>query len=87
LTEQEVRNVISAALQYASVPDFAGSARQARFLAGDDVRFDELEIDSLAAMELCIAIELELGVSITPADLPEIGSLVALVRRVQETIA
>jgi hypothetical protein len=72
-------------MQFASVPDFDGSSKQAGFLAGlRDVTFEEVEIDSLAAMELCIAIETDLGVSLAPAELPQIGSLNGLVKRVQE---
>lgn len=79
--------LISDAMLYASVPDFGGSAKQSGFLAGEhDIRFEEFDIDSLASMELCIAIETELGVSIAPAELPELGSLMAVVRRVQESI-
>lgn len=39
-------------------------------------------MDSLARMELCIAIEVETGVSLTPDDLDSFRSLGALARRV-----
>lgn len=76
MTEAEIRQVISDALVYAAVPLFAESDEQADFVAGRrDVRLDEFEIDSLATMELCIAIELNLGVEIVPGDLAEIATL------------
>ncbi len=76
MTEAEIRQVISDALVYAAVPLFAESAEQSDFVAGRrDVRLDEFEIDSLATMELCIAIELNLGVEIVPGDLTEIATL------------
>ena len=84
MTEIEVRSLLSDALEYASVPGFAGGDTQRAFLSGQDVRFSELDLDSLAAMELCIAIETNLDVTILPNDLPEMGSLNALVRRVHE---
>lgn len=87
MTDDEIRHVIADALRYASVPSFAGSAREHDFLSGKvDVPFAELEIDSLAVMELCIALEASLGVSVAPADLLAVGSLGALVRHVQELL-
>ena len=88
MTEQDIREVIADALDYASVPRFRGSALREQFVSGTgDVSFDALEIDSLAAMELCIAIETSAGVSILPAELPEFGSLGALVKRVESALA
>lgn len=85
MTEQEIRELIADALTYASVPGFRGSAQEAAFLAGaSDVPLSEFEIDSLASMEVCIAIETNLGVTLLPGELPEIGSLGGLVRRVRE---
>ncbi|MDB5539358.1 MAG: hypothetical protein JWQ89_1085 [Devosia sp.] len=80
MTNEDIRQVIADALGYASVPRFRGSSREAAFLSGaEDVPLATLEIDSLAAMELCIAIETIVGVSILPQQLAEIGSLNALV--------
>lgn len=83
MTNSEIRHLLSEALEYASVPGFADSPRQTAFCEGADVRMDELQIDSLASMELCIAIETNLDVTILPADLAEIGSLGALVEHIE----
>lgn len=48
------------------------------FLDGGDISFAALAIDSLASMELCIALEEKTGVSIMPDELEDIGSLNAL---------
>lgn len=80
--------VIADALVYASVPRFRDSAEQADFVAGRrDIRMADLEIDSLAAMELCIAIETNSGVSIAPGELAEVASLGALAERVERALA
>lgn len=88
MTEAEIRQVISDALVYAAVPLFADSPEQADFLAGRrDIAMGEYEIDSLAAMELCIAIEANLGVEIVPGDLAEIATLGGIVALAQERAA
>lgn len=88
MTENQIREIVADALDYAAVPQFRGSELRAQFVAGSqDIAFDELEIDSLAAMELCIAIETNSGVSILPAELAEFGSLGALVKRVEAALA
>lgn len=88
MTELEIREVIADALDYAAVPRFRGSELRNQFVAGaTDILFDDLEIDSLAAMELCIALETNSGVSILPAELPEFGTLGALVKRVESVLA
>lgn len=88
MTELEIRQVVADALDYAAVPRFRGTELRERFIAGaTDISFDDLEIDSLAAMELCIALETNAGVSILPAELPEFGSLGALVKRVESALA
>lgn len=87
MTDVEIRQVIADALSYASVPHFDRSAAAVGFVAGtSDIKMDELEIDSLAAMELCIAIETSTGVSIVPDDLSECGSLGKLSERVSELL-
>ncbi len=82
MTAAELRDVIADALVYAAVPGFVGSSAEAEFRNGSrDVPMAELEIDSLAAMELCIAIELNTDISLTPADVVAMPSLNALVQR------
>jgi acyl carrier protein len=40
-----------------------------------DVRFDELQLDSLAAIECCMVLEESVGIEIDPADLATYGSV------------
>jgi len=55
-----------------------------RFLAGViDLTLAELELDSLAKMELCIAIEVATGVSLAPEELERYASLAALAAEVE----
>lgn len=87
MTDDEIRKVIADALVYAAVPGFRGSQRERDFVEGRaDIRLADLDIDSLAAMELCIAIETNVGASILPQDLAKIGSLDSLVTKVREAV-
>lgn len=86
MTNLGIRRLVSEALEYASVPGFSGGDKQEAFLQGADISLDDLEIDSLAAMELCIAIETNLDVTLLPAELPALGSLNGIVRRVEELL-
>ena len=84
MTETEIRQLVAEALAYASIPNFQGSATERAFLAATaEVPFSELEIDSLAAMEICIAIEANIGTSILPNELAGIETLSDLVRSIQ----
>lgn len=87
MTDDEIRKVIADALVYAAVPGFRGSPRERDFVdGGADIQLADLDIDSLAAMELCIAIETNVGASILPQDLEKIGSLDSLVKKVREAV-
>ena len=60
MTESDVRTIIVDALEYASVFGLRDAGLTQPFLNGEqDARLDELAIDSLAIMELCIALEIE----------------------------
>jgi long-chain acyl-CoA synthetase len=84
LAKTELRQVIADAMVYASVPGFADSQSEATFRDGThDVKLTEVDIDSLAAMELCIALELSTGVSLAPADITAMTSLGALLQRLE----
>lgn len=84
----EIRLLVAEALDYAAVPRFRGSEARMQFVAGTrDITFDEIEIDSLAAMELCIALETNAGVVILPGEVLALGSLDAVVRRVESALA
>lgn len=85
MNEQRIREVIADAFVYASVPGFSGSAEAAAFVSGEaDIPVERFDIDSLAAMELCIAIELNLGVEIVPGDLADVKTLGGIVALAQE---
>ncbi|RYE08314.1 MAG: acyl carrier protein [Hyphomicrobiales bacterium] len=84
MTDEDIRRLIAEALRYAAVPHFRDSDVEAAFVAGArDIAVRDLDIDSLASMELCIAIETSTGVSIVPGDLVSIASLGQLVDRVR----
>ena len=51
------------------------------FLEGSsDFPIAELQMDSLSAMEFCIALENQWGLSVSPADVNRLGSLDSLVK-------
>ena len=87
MTEYEIRTVIVEALDYANVVGIRDHNMIPLFLEGsEDIDFNQLSIDSLATMELCIAIEVNAGVSIVPDELQKIGTLNRLVEIVQKKV-
>ena len=72
----------------------AGAVRQASrtefrdaFLDGSvDIELAKLAMDSLAKMELCIAIEVGTGVSLAPEDLDRHETLAALVAEIARRV-
>lgn len=83
MTDAEIRQMLVEALHAASVFGLRNNGWTDEFLAGArDVAFDDLEMDSLGAMELCIAVEVNMGVSIVPDDLNAIGTLGGLVQAI-----
>ena len=80
MTEQQIRERVVEALEYANVIALRDKGLAAGFLAGSaDVPLDALEMDSLAEMEVCIAIEVETGIGILPEQLRRAGTLGRLV--------
>jgi acyl carrier protein len=80
MTDHEIRNIIAQELEYACLTVMRDKKLTPIFLEGrHDISLGELEMDSLAEMELCIAIEINTGVSIVPNDLQSIGTLNRLV--------
>ena len=53
-----------------------------RLEATGDVSFDELDMDSLAFMELSIWLQVELGLELTIADIAGCSGLLGLARRI-----
>ena len=83
MNDAEIREMLVEAMHSASVFGLRNNGWTEEFLAGTrDVALEDLEMDSLGAMELCIAIEVNTGVSIVPDDLAALGSLGALVKAI-----
>jgi acyl carrier protein len=75
-----VRQALIEGLEAGGVYEASQVKFRAPFLDGTlDATFEELALDSLARMELCIAIEVALGVSLAPEELQRYRSLDALV--------
>lgn len=88
MTESELRTFIADTLEQSQVIAFRQHQYRPVFLQNRaDISLESLKIDSLAAMEICIAIEINLGVSIAPDALFQIGSLNQLVTYIMEEIA
>jgi acyl carrier protein len=84
MNEQQVRNIVVEALEYSSVIALRDKNLSAGFLDGTaEVPIELLDMDSLAEMEVCIAIEVNAGVSIVPEQLRSIGTLGRLVALIQ----
>lgn len=82
-TLQEVRRTLADALVQAQAADQLSPEQLQAFVVGDEpLSARQLELDSLAAMELLVAIELEHGVSLGPEQLATLPSLAALAERV-----
>ena len=73
---EQARKLIIESLKYASVPGLMQNPSVVEFIEGTtDISFNSLEIDSLAVMELLIAIELETDISLSPQEILELASL------------
>jgi len=84
MTEPQIRALVVEALEYSNVLALRDKHLAGDFLAGvHDVPIDALDMDSLAEMEVCIAIEVNAGVSIVPEQLRKIGTLGRLVALIQ----
>ena len=88
MTELEIRAMLVDALDSAAILAPEDENLKSVFLSGcRDISLQELELDSLAGMELCIAIEVITGVSVVPGELAGIGTMDRLVKHVQELLA
>lgn len=84
MTELELRRIIATALEDGGCFALRNHGWTEEFMAGQrEVVLDEIDIDSLAIMELCIAIEVETGYSILPDEVVLAGSLSAVIARVK----
>jgi hypothetical protein len=84
MNEREIRLILVDGLEAGAVHQVNDVSIRESFLAGTrDLSFAELEMDSLAKMELCIAIEVGTGVSLAPEELGRfaaIGEIVTMLR-------
>lgn len=79
MSNSAARQTIIEALRLTNSLEGLGAEHVAAFLKGDqDIALGELSLDSLARMELLIALEVEQGASITPDELPAFETLGAL---------
>ena len=63
MEQERIRQVVVDALEIGSVSLIYDPAIRGPFLSGEgDVPLERLDMDSLARMELCIAVEVETGV-------------------------
>ena len=75
----DIRRTLADALVQAQAADHISTEQLAAFIRGDEALVSgHLDLDSLAAMELLVAIELEYGVSLGPEQLATLPSLAAL---------
>ena len=88
MSPAEIRAMVLEGLAAAGITSLRNSGLTQSFLDGEcDIAFSEIEMDSLATMELCIAIEANTGVTILPEDLQHIDSLGGLVSRIGAAVA
>lgn len=75
-----IREAVIEGLEAGGVHPASRAEERRAFLAGErDFVIAELEMDSLARMELCIAIEIATGLSLAPEELGRYATLGALV--------
>jgi hypothetical protein len=82
MEDLEIRTVLVHALERASTRGFRDPTLSRRFLQGDDIALESLELDSMGRMELCIAIEETTGVVLVPDDLETLRTMNAIVEAI-----
>lgn len=76
MTKDEARSIVLEAARAANASGISESAQLTDFSSGkSDFGLDDLELDSLGVMEMCIVLELETGISLGPDDLASIDTL------------
>lgn len=84
----ELRKMVVDALTHANAVGISDHPNRDAFLEGqEDISLDDLEIDSLAAMEFCIYLELNHGIEITPDELEEVISVEEIAGVVRKCIS
>lgn len=85
MTESEIRLSIAELLRDAGIFHLRDENVERAFIDGSyDAHLDQIGIDSLAAMELCIGLEVHWGSTLVPEDLNRVGTLQSLVRIVKK---
>ncbi len=67
------RLAVFEALKAAAPPGFTDEMRSSFLAEGSNLDLAQLGIDSLGAMEFCIAVELDTGITLLPAQLAELA--------------
>lgn len=80
MTSEQARKILVDAMRYANVIGISAEQGSAFEAGTSDIELDQVEMDSLATMELCIAIEANTGLSITPEQLMAAATGSELVR-------
>ena len=79
MSSPKTRQFVLDALERANAVGIRKHPKRGDFLAGiGDIGFDEIEMDSLARMELGIAIEVSTGKEVAPEQLQDMKSLAGL---------
>jgi acyl carrier protein len=83
MNEAAARKVILSALLASGISEMREQKTVEQFLRGEtDIAFADLDMDSLATMELCISIEIKTGASILPEDLPHLKTLGSMAKAI-----
>ena len=81
MLEPAVRALLVGGMEAGAVGAIQNARTRAAWLEGsEDLPIARLDMDSLARMELCIAIELGTGIALSPSDLDGYASLGELAR-------
>jgi acyl carrier protein len=80
------RQAVFEALKVAAPATFGETLRRSFLAEGLNLRLADLNMDSLAEMEFCIAIELSTGVTLLPSELAELSSTDAVEFRIRQAL-
>ena len=87
MNERDIRRILVDGLEAGAVHQVNDVRIREAFLAGtQDLRFAELAMDSLAKMELFIAIEVGTGVALAPEELGRFAAIGEIVMMLKERL-